>query len=305
MKRKVIFISFSFFLILNIFIWSTIYLNAHRKLKVDFLDVGQGDSIYIEAPNGNNILIDGGIDRKVLSSLGNVLPFAHKNINVVMATHPDADHIGGLPFVFDNYKISVYVDNGAKSDSSVFKTLENKIESEKSERVQAKTGMRIILDQDKNIVFDVLSPYMNVQKVNDTNMGSIVGKLSYGSSTFMFTGDAPINVEQNLVKKSTRNNEQSDCVLCRPRYSGDPEKIDLESDVLKVGHHGSKTSSSEAFLKAVAPQFAIISVGLKNMYGHPHKEVIDLLTKLGIKILKTSEDGMIECETGGGEVVCK
>ena len=283
MKRKVIFISFSFFVLLNIFIWSFVYIGTHKKLKVDFLDVGQGDSIYIEAPNGNNILIDGGIDRKVLSSLGNILPFASKNIDIVLATHPDADHIGGLPFVFDNYKVSAYVDNGAKSDSGVFKTLENKIEMEKAQRVQAKAAMKIILDQDKNIVFDVFSPYMNVQKVNDTNMGSIVGRLSYGSSSFMLTGDAPINVEQNLSKK----------------FGGG-----LESDVLKVGHHGSKTSSNEAFLKAVVPQFAIISVGQKNMYGHPHKEVIDLLSKLGIKTLRTSEEGTIECESGGGEVKC-
>ncbi len=284
MKRKVILISFSFFLILNIFIWSAIYIQGHGKLKVDFLDVGQGDSIYIQAPNGNNILIDGGIDRKVLSSLGNVLPFGNKKIDIVLGTHPDADHIGGLPFVFDNYKVSAYIDNGAKSDSGVWRTLENKIESEKSQRVEAKAGMRIILDQDKNIVLYVLSPYMNVNKVNDTNMGSIVGKLSYGSSTFMLTGDAPINVEQNLVKKFGSS---------------------LESDVLKVGHHGSKTSSSEAFLKAVAPQFAIISVSAKNMYGHPHKEVIDLLNKLGIKILRTSENGTVKCESGGGEVVCR
>ena len=259
-------------------------MQGHRKLKVDFLDVSQGDSIYIEAPNGNNMLIDGGLDRKVLSSLGSVLPFAHKNIDIVLATHPDADHIGGLPFVFDNYKVSSYIGNGAKSDSQVYKTLQNKVENEEAQKVVAQSGMRIILDQDKNVVFDVLSPYMNVQKVNDTNMGSIVGKLTYGSSTFMFTGDAPINVEQNLVKQ----------------FGGD-----LESDVLKVGHHGSKTSSSEAFLKAVAPQFAVISVGAKNMYGHPHKEVIDLLNKLKIKILRTSDEGTIECKSGGGEVFCK
>jgi competence protein ComEC len=283
-KRKVILVTFLFFLTLNVLIWSFVYLGGHGKLKVNFLDVGQGDSIYIEAPNGNNILIDGGLDRKVLSSLGNVLPFASKNIDIVIATHPDADHIGGLPFVFDNYKVSAYVDNGAKSDSVVYKTLDNEIKNEKAQRVQAKAGMRIILDQDKNIVLDVLSPYMNVEKVNDTNMGSIVGRLTYGSSTFMFTGDAPINVEQNLVKK----------------YGAS-----LESDVLKVGHHGSKTSSSEAFLKAVSPQFAIISVSLKNMYGHPHKEVIDLLSHLEIKTLRTSEEGMIKCESGGVKVVCK
>lgn len=283
-KRKAIIGSFLFFLILNIFIWSAIYIQGHQKLKVDFLDVGQGDSVYIQAPNGNNILIDGGIDRKVLSALGNVLPFASKKIDIVLVTHPDADHIGGLPYVFDNYNVSAYIHNGAKSNSTVFKTLENKIESEKSQKIHVKAGMRIILDQNRNIVFDIYSPYMNVEKVNDTNMGSIVGKLIYGSSTFLLTGDAPINVEQNLVKQFGK---------------------DLESDVLKVGHHGSKTSSSEEFLKAIAPQFAIISVGAKNMYGHPHKNVTDLLNKLGIKTLSTSEEGTIKCESGGGEVVCK
>ncbi len=245
---------------------------------------GRGDSIYIQAPNGNNILIDGGLDRKVLNSLSNVLPFASKNIDVIIATHPDADHIGGLPYVFDNYNVSAFIDNGAKGDSAVFKTLEEKIEKEKSQRVQAKAGMKIILDQDRNIVFDVYSPYMNVNKLSDTNTGSIVGRLSYGSSSFMLTGDAPINVEQNLVKKYGNS---------------------LGSDVLKAGHHGSKTSSSEEFLNAVSPQFAVISVGLKNMYGHPHKQVIDLLNKLGIKILRTSEEGTIKCESGGGEVICK
>lgn len=284
MKRKVVLSVFSFFLLLNIFIWSAIYIQGHQKLKVDFLDVGQGDSIYIQAPNGNNMLIDGGLDRKVLNSLGGVLPFASKNIDIVLGTHPDADHIGGLPFVFDNYSISTFIDNGAKGDSAVFKTLEEKIKKEETQRVQAKAGMKIILDQDKNIIFDIYSPYMNVNKLSDTNNGSVVGRLTYGSSSFMLTGDAPINVEQNLIKKYGNN---------------------LESDVLKVGHHGSKTSSSETFLKAVAPQFATISVGLKNMYGHPHKEVIDLLNKLGVKALRTSEEGTIECKSGGGKVVCK
>jgi beta-lactamase superfamily II metal-dependent hydrolase len=261
---------------------------------VDFLDVGQGDSIYIQAPNGNNILIDGGLDRKVLSSLGNVLPFGNKKIDVVMATHPDADHIGGLPFVFDDYKVSAYVHNGAEGDSNVWKTLENKIVEEKSlapgraggqaQRVIAREGMKIILDQNKNVIFEIYSPYMNVNKLSDTNIGSIVGRLTYGSSTFMFTGDAPINVEQNLVKTFGNN---------------------LESDVLKAGHHGSKTSSSESFLKAVAPQFAVISVSAKNMYGHPHKNVTDLLDKLGIKTLRTSGEGTVKCESGGGEVVCR
>jgi len=278
-----------FFLILNIFVWSAIYIQNHQKLKVSFLDIGQGDSIYIQAPNGNNILIDGGFDRKVLSALGSVMPFASRKIDIVLATHPDADHIGGLPYVFDDYDISAFIDNGAIGETKVWKTLEEKVVKENSpegqaQRVQAKEGVRIILDEKNNVIFDVLSPYMNVNKLSDTNTGSIVGKLTYGSSSFMLTGDAPIAVEQNLVKKYGNS---------------------LESDVLKAGHHGSKTSSSEIFLKAVAPQFAIISASAKNMYGHPHKEVVDLLSKFGIKILKTGEEGTTKCESSGGEVVCK
>ena len=218
-KVQILFFINIFLLFFVIFIFS--YSREKHKLTVAFLDVGQGDAIYVEAPNGNQILIDGGPDKKVVSELGNIMPFGDKNIDVVLATHPDADHIGGLPYVFDSYKIGSFIDNGAPSDTQTSKTLQKKVEEEKSLQVKASRGMKIILDEKDNVVFSVLAPYQDTKSLKDTNEGSIVLELSYGSSTFMFTGDAPQDVENYLVE-----------------HDGSY----LKSDVLKVGHHGSRTS---------------------------------------------------------------
>ncbi len=284
MKAKVILIVFSFFILFNIVVWSFVYIHAHRKLTVAFLDVGQGDAIYIQAPNGNQMLIDGGPDKKVVSELGNIMPFGDKNIDAVLATHPDADHIGGFPYVFDSYKIGSFINNGAPSDTQTSKTLQKKVTEEKSFQVKASRGMEIILDEKDNVVLSVLAPYQDTKYLKDTNEGSIVLELSCGSSTFMFTGDAPQDVENYLVEH---------------------DGIFLKNDVLKVGHHGSRTSSSETFVKTVAPEFAIISDGKNNRYGHPHKEVLDLLNKFGINILRTDQEGTVVCESDAIKVGCK
>lgn len=283
-KIKNILILFSLCFLFNLFLWGFIYLNSHRKLTVVFLDVGQGDAIYIETPNGRQVLIDGGADRKVVSQLGNIMPFADKSLDVVLATHPDADHIGGLPYVFDSYKIGAFVDNGASSDTQTYSTLQRKVAEENSLKVRSSRGMKIILDEKENITLQVLSPYMNTSNLSDTNTGSIVAKLSYGSSTFMLTGDAPQDVENYLVAKDGEN---------------------LKSTVLKVGHHGSRTSSGEDFLKMVSPEFAVVSTGKNNRYGHPHQEVLDILNKLHIAILRTDTDGTIICKGDERSVLCK
>ena len=264
--------------------WTLVYVNSHRKLTVAFLDVGQGDAIYIEAPNGKQMLVDGGPDRKVVSALGSIMPFADKSLDVVLATHPDADHIGGLPYVFDSYKVSAFVDNGATSDTQTFMTLQKKVSEENSARAKAFRGMKIILDEKDGVVLKILSPYMDTKNLKDTNTGSIVAELSYGSSTFMLTGDAPQEVENYLSLHDGGN---------------------LKSDVLKVGHHGSRTSWSDSFFKAVAPKYAIISDGKNNRYGHPHKEVLDLLNKLEIKIFRTDEEGTVVCESDATKVKCE
>ena len=250
-------------------------------LKVAFLDVGQGDAIYIETPDGHQMLIDGGIDARVISKLSEVMPYGDRSIDVVLATHPDSDHIGGLPEVLDTYEISTFIDNGVLSDTKIYRNLEQKISKNKINKIIASRGMSIILDKEKNIHFDVLFPDRDVSKF-DSNDGSIVGKLVYGNESFILTGDATIYTE-NLIKWN-----ESDEVL--------------KSQVLKLGHHGSHTSSSLPWLEKVNPEVAVISVNKNNKYGHPHKDILDRLSDLKIPYLTTSEKGTIVFKTDGEDI---
>lgn len=253
-----------------------------RPLKVVFLDVGQGDAIYIEAPNGKQMLIDGGPDAMLLSRLSKVMPFADRSIDIIMATHPDQDHIGGFPLLVDTYKVGTIVENGSTSDSKVYSSLEEKISKRKINKIIAKKGMRIVLDDKRNIYFDILFPDRNVSSLQ-SNEGSIVGKLVYGEKSFLFTGDASLYTE-NLIEWN--ENDKT-----------------LDVDVLKLGHHGSKTSSSILWLKKVSPEVAIISVDKGNKYGHPHKELLDRLSSLHIPFLNTADIGNIIFESDGKKLI--
>lgn len=248
-------------------------------LKVAFLDIGQGDSIFIEAPNGKQMLIDGGPNDTVLSRLAQVMPFGDRSIDLVVATHPDSDHIGGLASVIDKYNVSKIVENGASSDTKTWQHLEDIINKNKVDKIIARRGMHIVLDAEKNIYFDILFPDRDVSNWKVTNDGSIVGKLVYGNESFMLTGDATKYTENLIMQNET------------------PET--LHSQVLKLGHHGSKTSSSQLWLEKVAPDTAIISAGLHNKYGHPNKEVLDLLSVLHIPYIATYEKGTIIFKTDG------
>jgi competence protein ComEC len=267
-----------FILIIGIWFFILKPNNQNHYLKVVFLDVGQGDSVYIEAPNGRQMLIDGGPDAKLLASLSKVMPFADRSIDMLIATHPDADHIGGFPILLDNYKVTSIIENGASSTSKVYASLENKITKNKINKIIAHRGMHIILDDKKNIYLDILFPDRDISKM-DSNDGSIVGKLVYGNNSFMFTGDAPIYTE-NLIEWN-----ESDSTL--------------KSDVLKLGHHGSRTSSSILWLEKVDPRVAIISAGKGNRYGHPHQELLDRLSTLHIPYLSTIDKGNIIFKSDG------
>lgn len=271
-------------LIFTFSIWFYVFRNDTKSdyLKVVFLDVGQGDAIYIEAPNGKQMLIDGGPDAKLLSSLSKVMPFADRSIDIVLVTHPDMDHIGGLPIFLDNYKVESIIENEVISDSNIFLSLEEKIQKKKINKISAKRGTRIVLDQNKNIYFDILFPDRDVKNF-ETNDGSIVGKLTYGESSFMLTGDATTYTE-NLIGWNEKDSV-------------------LDSDVLKLGHHGSRTSSSILWLEKVSPEVVIISVDKNNKYGHPHKDIIDRLFDLHIPFLKTSEIGNIVFKSDGEKLV--
>ena len=266
--------------IVGIGIWYLVYTKEnHKYLKVAFLDIGQGDSIYIEAPNGKQMLIDGGPNDAVLGRLAAVMPWGDRSIDVVLATHPDADHIGGLASVIDRYHVPRIIENGAQAKTKTWARLEDTITKDKVEKIIARRGMHIVLDPEKNIYFDIIFPDRDVSNWKETNDGSIVGKLVYGNESFMLTGDATLYTE-NLIMQNYGANA-------------------LHSQVLKLGHHGSHTSSGMLWLRAVNPDIAIISAGLHNRYGHPHKETLDHLSELNIPYLSTYQKGTILFKTDG------
>jgi competence protein ComEC len=215
------------------------------------------------------MLIDGGPGRVVLQRLSEVMPWYDKAIDVVLETHPDADHIGGLPEVLSRYHVGLFIEPGVNSPNAIDDEI-GRIRKERSiDRVFARRGMRINFGDGTH--FDVLYPDVDPSHL-ETNQASVVGRLVYGSTSVMFTGDSPKVVENHLIEIDGGR---------------------LQSDILKAGHHGSRTSSGEAFVKMVAPAVAIISSGKANRYGHPHKEVVEIFNKFGIQIQRTDKEGTI------------
>ena len=263
----------------TIFVWYAVWLESRNGLLVAFLDVGQGDAIFIEALNGNQVLLDAGPNKKVLSELSKIMPFYDRTIDMVIESHPDSDHIGGLIDILRRYKIGVAMETGVDSDTAVYKTLENLIKEKEIKKIIVRRGMRINLD--KGAYIDILFPDRDVSGW-DTNDASIIARVVYGNNSFLLTGDAPQKMENYLVFI-------------------DGEK--LKSNVLKLGHHGSKTSTSEIFLGYVNPDYAIISAGKDNKYGHPHKEVIDEMNQFKIPFLRTDEKGTIKIRSDGEEII--
>lgn len=250
-------------------------------LTVAFLDVGQGDAIFIESPSGNQMLIDGGPGRQVLGALSKVMPFYDRSIDVVLATHSDQDHIGGLPDVIDKYEAGLFLESGLAASSSTYLSLEGKIERLKIKRLEIRRGMEVNLGN--GAILQILFPDRDPTGM-ETNTASVVARLVYGENEFMLTGDSPQSIENYLtfqedLKSSVGNS--------------------LQSDVLKAGHHGSKTSSSQNFVAKVAPQYAVVSVGKDNKYGHPNQETIDIFNNFDAKILRTDELGTIIFKSDG------
>lgn len=292
LKRK-IFLSVAVILILlNIYTWKEVFVLASpRYLKVDILDVGQGDSIFIETPKMHQILIDGGPNSAVLEKLAKLLSVFDKSLDVVILTHPDQDHLMGLLHVLQRYKVDYILWTGIKRDGGNYqKWLE--LLSEKQ-----KEGSKILIVnlntkiKSGSVLIDVLNPLENLEgkyftkKGNDTG---IVSRLIFGESSFLFTADISSKVEQAIINLSAQAGN----------------KFDLASDVLKVPHHGSKYSTSEEFLKTVNPQVSVISSG-KNPYGHPTQEVLQRLEKFGIKTFRTDKDGDIEIISDGNNFKIK
>jgi len=256
-------------------VWYAVFAESRNGLTVAFLDVGQGDAIFIQAPNGNQILVDAGQNRAVLRELSKVMPFYDRSIDMLIATHPDSDHIGGFPNILSRFNVGSIIEPGVDSGTPVYEEFERIAEEKNIKKFLARRGMKINLDQNAYLL--ILFPDRDASGM-DSNDASIVAKLVYGDTSFLLTGDSPQKIERYLASLS-------------------PESLDV--DVLKVGHHGSRTSTSEILLGYSSPDFAVISSGKDNSYGHPHQEVLGMLDKFGIKILRTDELGTIVIKSDG------
>lgn len=261
------------------FLHSKLY--SSNNLTVSFLDIGQGDAIFIQAPNGAQVLIDGGApDTGVIQKLKLQMPLFDKTIDLVIATHPDNDHIGGLVDVFRDYQIQKYmIPTSTQGDSAAWTELLSAVANENGmQQIRPLAGMRIILDDARHIYIDILHPFITT-KSQDTNEHSVIAKLVYGETEFMLTGDA------------TRANEHQLVTGYLPSV--------LDSDVLKLGHHGSKTSSSVEFLRTTSPNVAVVSAGKNNRYGHPAPEIMQFVSALKIPTISTQTSGTITFISNG------
>jgi len=274
-KIRWIFISVLF--LGNFFAWYYVSQFYNQNLRVTFLDVGQGDAILIRAPYGRTVLIDGGPGKNILSLLSGQLPLFNKSIDLLMETHPDTDHVGGLPDVLSRYSVRGIIKPCIVSNNSYDQALDVLAKQQQVTEMCAEAGEMIDLGGGAKI--EIL--YAGVGKVSDTNTASIVAKLTYGDESFLFTGDTTIAVEKYLTY--TEGNK-------------------LQANVYKVSHHGSKNSNDEKFLQTVKPQISIISVGAGNSYGHPNQEVLTSLGILKSVILRTDQSGTIILESDGQKI---
>ncbi len=277
---------FFIFVCFVIFIFS-IYLifsfSPSRNLKVSFLDVGQGDAIYIESPTHKKMIIDGGPSNIVLERLNKEMNFYDKDIDVLLETHPDSDHITGLIPILENYNVKNIVMSKAQSDTSVSSDLKNHIDMEVKDSGAivhvAKTGDQI--DFGDGVVVKVLYPASNYVDDKNTNDGSVSVEIDYGNENFLLTADLPSNKEDDLIATGM---------------------LSKNITIYKAGHHGSKTANSEKLLSYISPYYSVISAGKNNRYGLPNEEIVDRLKKYSKAIFSTIDLGTIEFATDGNNM---
>ncbi len=259
-----------FLLLVTVFVFYLNWQNANRKLTFAMLDIGQGDALFIESPTGTQMLIDAGPGNAVLKELPKVMPFWDRTIDAMVITNPDADHISGFVDILKLYKLDTVFEPGTYNSSKLYKSINSEIKNQNIPDVLLRRGMQ--LDLGGGAYVEVLFPDRDVSEwsIND---GSAMMRLVYGDTKVMLTGDATHKTENIVLGENTKEN--------------------LDSDILKVGHHGSRTSTSMKFVESVSPQYALISSGEGNSYGHPHREVLNNLMSAKSQILRTDESGTI------------
>lgn len=245
------------------------------RLRVWFLDIGQGDAILMRLPAGEWVLVDGGPDGKVLDLMGRVMPFYERRVELVINSHPHADHLNGLVEVLARYEVDNLWITGVKYNYAGYqKMLEEAAEG----------GTRVIYTSAKDgsigkVGFDLIYPLRSLQGegMENVNNSSIVFRLIYAGRRIFFSGDLEEQKEAELVRA---------------------DGLNLEADILKAGHHGSKTSNTEDFVRRIGPDYAVISCGVENKFKHPFPGTLERFGRLGLTVYRTDLDGTVEVEVG-------
>lgn len=257
-------------------------INLYREdnLTISFFDVGQGDGIHIRTEDGFDVVIDTGRDSLTfISKLSDSMPLTDRKIELVILTHPDADHAAGMPELFDRFEVKSFMYTGFIHDSDLY--------FEVMEKVGEENNMQYILAHDKNdfkigccALIDILWPLKSsdIQSL-ESNDTSITLNLIHGDNTIFLSGDLSKEYEDEIISRN-----------------------DFDIDVFKVGHHGSKTSTSENFLRKTNPEIGIISAGVDNSYGHPHNDVVEVLKKYNVQVISTQEKGDLILKSDGNMI---
>ncbi|MCK9393249.1 MAG: MBL fold metallo-hydrolase [Candidatus Paceibacterota bacterium] len=279
--KKTAYIILTVLVIINIISWSFLFSTKDNLLKVIFFDVGQGDGIFIETLDKKQIVIDGGPDYNLMAEkISEELPFWDKEIDAIILTHTDSDHMNGLLGVLEKYKVDNILWTGVKKEG-----MEKKIENWENivNKEVENNGAKVFLVKNTNTILtsnmslNFLWPEKINEKINsnDSNDYSLASRLCYLKTCFLFMGDMSFNEEKNVIRDE-----------------------DIKGDILKVAHHGSKYATSNEFISAVSPKLAIIEVG-KNSYGHPALETIKRLEDYGAKVVRTDTQGDITVFSDG------
>lgn len=246
------------------------------KLMISYMDVGQGDAAYIKV-NGNDILIDAGPRSNSKELLEQLKAKNIDDFELVIATHPHEDHIGGMVDVFKEYEVKAFYSPKITHTTKTYENLVKAVKDEGLKTKELKGGM--VIDLGEGAKFEVFTPQKS--EYEELNDYSPIMKLSFSDTSYLFTGDAEKLAEEEALAKY---------------------KTSLDSDVIKFGHHGSSSSSSNAFIEAVSPKYGIISCAKDNKYGHPHRETLDIIKKYNIKTFRTDTDGEIILTSDGKSI---
>lgn len=242
-------------------------------------DVGQGDGLMIRTPGRQTIVVDGGYDNQIIYKLGQYLPFYERTIDLLVLSHPDADHLAGLVETLRRYDVKNILANNVEHKSATYAEWREEIYKSGINYLEAGVVKEIKIDN--NLILSILYPVEIISgAVKEVNATSIIFAIEYGDSSILLTGDTTKEVEKFLVSQNKLS----------------------QFDVLKVAHHGSDTSSDQSFLETIKPKLAIISSGRDNKYGHPHQAVLDRFIALGISYINTAVQGDIVVAINGLDI---